>query len=361
MRWASVVGQEAAVRFMRRALASKRLPHALLLRGPSGVGKRTAARALAAAALCREPAGGDEACGACLSCRELASRVHPDFHEPDVDPDARTITVDLVRGLIAGMNLCAARGGRKVALVPLAERIQEVSQNTLLKTLEEPAGESLWILTCEDPSALLPTVRSRATGVRFGRVPATAMAEALRGKYSATADRARAVARAAEGSFTRAKELLSEDLDEERGFLRESILPGIGEGASAGPTLARYLVGRVKAAGKKAKRKRGKRIAETGRREDAKGSAEDVTKPRAPLEAARRRAFRMLETLTLLLRDRMRECLRASPARADFWARGLEVVLESDAAIRQNVTVELALAVAAARLARVGGGTGRSD
>jgi hypothetical protein len=354
---------------MRRALASKRLPHALLLRGPSGVGKRTAARALAAAALCREPAGGDEACGACLSCRELAARVHPDFHEPDVDSDARTITVDLVRGLIAGMNLRAARGGRKVALVPVAERIQEVTQNTLLKTLEEPAGESLWILTCEDPSALLPTVRSRATDVRFGRVPAAVMAEALRGEHSATADgstelaevRARAVAGAAEGSFTRAKELLSEDLDEERGFLRESILPGIGGGARAGPGLARDLLGRVKAAGKKTKRKRAKRIAETGGHGDEKGSAEDATKARAPLEDARRRALRMLETLSLLLRDRMRECLPATPARADFWARGLEVVLESDAAIRQNVTMELALAVAAARLARVGRGTGRSD
>ena len=264
MRWSSLVGQDAAVRFIRRALRGKRLPHALLLWGPRGVGKRTAARTLAAAALCRGPAGGEEACGECPSCREFGARVHPDLHELEVDPEARTLTVDLVRGLIADMNLRAARGGRKVALVPVAERIQEVSQNTLLKTLEEPAGESLWIITAEDPSRLLPTVRSRATAVRFGRVPAALMAPALTGEHSATFDgstelaevRARRAAEAAEGSFTRAEALLSESFEEERRFLVEHILPRMGAGPRAGPKLAGDLVGRVKEAAKKARKKR---------------------------------------------------------------------------------------------------------
>ena len=360
MYWADIVDQDGAVRFLRRALSSGRLPHFALLWGPPGVGKTTTARALAAAALCVTPppegaSARDEACGRCGSCRPFAAGVHPDLLLPSVatkdetrplSDDDRQITLErTVRPLVADAALKAAGGGRRVVLIRRAERMNEACQNTLLKTLEEPTGERLWILTADDPSRLLPTVRSRATPVRFSRVKAEQVASVLITTGEASPEEADLAARAAEGSFSRAREILSEDWAEERRFLEEEVVPLMGTGTPAGPALARALVLRVAGSTKRAKAKPRKR----------KGDDEPQGKPRRAggLEGTRRPALRMLESLALVLRGRLREAARSGAGQALPWARRLEAVLASDAAVRHNIRLELALSVAAARLARI--------
>lgn len=364
MNWNEITGQDAAVRFLRRALAAGRLPGLLLFTGPRGVGKRTAAEAFAAAALCESDEGTgenrDEACGRCTACREFAAGVHADLILPKVidkekGPPVRYLTDEdriitltrTVRPLLEDVRFRSARGGRRVVLLRRAERLNEESQNTLLKSLEEPADGLVWVLTSDEPARLLETVRSRATKVRFGRVPAELVAKGLEaglaGMGPVPPDRAGEVALAAEGSFARAAEILSEGWRADCEFVESEVVPKLGAGPAAGPALARELVQRAKSTSHK------------GKKAGAKGTEGKGARREGP-EPARRAALRLVGVLATTLRDHLRRGVvahgGANPEEVDVWAAGLKAALDSEAALRQNVRVELALTVAGLRLAR---------
>jgi DNA polymerase-3 subunit delta' len=155
-----------------------RLPHALLIHGPRGIGKRDLALALAEWLLCSDPAP-RHACGQCQSCRWFAQGSHPDFLL--LDPDAggaeeaegatpedgergrksRQIKVETIRDLGDFVTLSAHGDGWKVALVHPAEAMNPAAANALLKTLEEPPANVLLILVSHQLQKLLPTIRSR--------------------------------------------------------------------------------------------------------------------------------------------------------------------------------------------------------
>jgi DNA polymerase-3 subunit delta' len=168
---AEIVGQDRAVARLRRAWAEGRLPQAYCFFGPPGVGKRTTALALAQAVNCAEPSGGAEAaapdaCGRCAACRQIAAGQHPDVML--VRPEGKTvITIDQVREVAARAALRAYEGRMQVFILDPADLMQEPAGNALLKTLEEPAGASLFVLVTASPAALLPTVLSRCQAVRF--------------------------------------------------------------------------------------------------------------------------------------------------------------------------------------------------
>lgn len=156
------------------------LSHALLLHGQSGMGKRDFAVSLAHAMLCEAPGDDGSACGHCLACGWLAVGTHPDLHllQPDSEAAGEStaqdeakddkekkqnhlITVAQVRELIDSVTLSASRGGMRVILVYPAEAMNVQAANALLKTLEEPPPNSLFILVSHQLPRLLPTIRSR--------------------------------------------------------------------------------------------------------------------------------------------------------------------------------------------------------
>lgn len=151
-----------------------RLPHALLLKGPQGVGKFDFAMNLAQSLLCQSPAANGFACQNCPSCHWFQQETHPDFRllQPDVlsAPDeekeggkkpARQISVDQIRALADFANLSAHQGGHRVVLIHPAETMNANAANALLKTLEEPSANLLIILVSHKPQQLLPTILSR--------------------------------------------------------------------------------------------------------------------------------------------------------------------------------------------------------
>ena len=166
---------------LRRALATQRA-HALLIHGPQGVGQFELALSLAQAWLC-EGTQAAKPCGVCASCRLVQSHTHPDLlvllpealREPlgwaVIDSEgsgesakrkpSKDIRVDEVRLAIAFAQSTSARGHGKVVVLHPAERMNSVSANALLKTLEEPPGDARLLLSCAAPDALLPTIRSR--------------------------------------------------------------------------------------------------------------------------------------------------------------------------------------------------------
>jgi DNA polymerase-3 subunit delta' len=158
--WSRLVGQESAVRILRDAVSSGAPGHAYLFVGPQGVGRELAAMALAASLNC--PDGG---CGTCDVCARVLRRAHPDVYT--IAPEGAQILVDQVRAVRENAYLSPYEGRVKVFVFEDAHRLNPAASNALLKVLEEPPGDVVFILVTESPEDLLPTVVSRCRRVDF--------------------------------------------------------------------------------------------------------------------------------------------------------------------------------------------------
>ncbi len=147
--------------------AGARLPHALLLRGPEGVGKTRFACRLVSALLCERQEFQVRPCGECRGCRLMAADTHPDLHQLAPLEGKQQIGIDQVRSLIERIALTPQYGGRKAVVVAPAEAMTRAAANTLLKTLEEPPGDALFVLVSHRAGALPATIRSRCQMVDF--------------------------------------------------------------------------------------------------------------------------------------------------------------------------------------------------
>ncbi len=161
---------------LRRAWNDQRLPHALLVQGADGLGKRALSAWLAAAVLCERSQGGVlDVCGRCPSCALIAAKTHPDLLWVAPEEGKQQISIDQVRDAADRLTRTSYRQGYKVAVVEPAHQMTINATNSLLKTLEEPSPPSLLILITSQPSSLLATVRSRCQKVTIARPP-TALA-----------------------------------------------------------------------------------------------------------------------------------------------------------------------------------------
>lgn len=134
--------------------------HAYLLHGPAGIGKRALAERLMALLLCKSPVA-LQPCGQCKSCHLLAAGSHPDNYVLEPEEADKPIKVDQVRALVNFVVQTAQLGGRKVILVEPTEAMNLNAANALLKSLEEPSGDTVLLLISHQPSRLLPTIKSR--------------------------------------------------------------------------------------------------------------------------------------------------------------------------------------------------------
>lgn len=148
-------------------LRGGRLPHALLLTGPAGMGKRDFAERFARAILCDSPKDGGSACGECRGCLLMQAGSHPDYLRVEPEEEGKAIGIDTIRALTRFQGLKSQYGRQRVIQLQPADALNANSANALLKTLEEPAGDTILLLTTDRPMALLPTIRSRCQQVIF--------------------------------------------------------------------------------------------------------------------------------------------------------------------------------------------------
>ena len=257
----SVIAQTAVVRQLRHMWSHHQLPHALLLAGSSGAGQMAVALDFARLLLCEQPVGtGEEAhaCGTCASCRMLARYAHPDLHFsfPVIRPKNASSTSRVVSDLwiaewramltdgdyfdleewgkrmgiekqqpciyadesdelLRKVSIVSARGGYKVVVMWLPELMNVTCANKMLKLLEEPPRQTLFLLCSDHPEQLLATIISRTQRVAFKPLTESEIAEALMRDRGLSAEDAGRTAHRAAGSYTQALKQLTVGHDEQ--------------------------------------------------------------------------------------------------------------------------------------------------
>lgn len=190
---------------LRHSVDSGRLSHFYLISGPKGSGKRTLARLLAAAAVCR---GEKKPCLSCPACRKAMTDNHPDIISV-VDPDRKAVPVKLVREYRDDVYIKPNEAEKKVYIFP--QELGTEGQNALLKILEEPPAYGLFLLLAENPQQILTTVRSRCTLLQMESLPKELLLSQLQKQFpNADREQLQAAAERSGGYLGQAAELLRE-------------------------------------------------------------------------------------------------------------------------------------------------------
>lgn len=263
MKFSDIPSHSSVKQQLVEMVDNDKIPHALLLEGKSGIGKMMLARALAQYIHCTNRSNGDS-CGVCPACLQHQSFNHIDTHfsfpviklknktgapvsddwieqwrqllsdAPYMDmntwvemlgnPNAQPqIYVDESSALIHKLNFTSHAARFKIVLMWLPERMNEPSANKLLKLLEEPHDDTLFILVSNEPAKILPTIYSRLRRIQVRRLDDDVIARYLESDFGVDTDQAQGIARLAEGSILEAMRRLSTS-DESKQFLEMFIL-----------------------------------------------------------------------------------------------------------------------------------------
>jgi DNA polymerase III subunit delta' len=363
-RFEDVFGNETALRLLGRALKTGEVSQAYLFHGPPGVGKRMVALRFGAALV----AGGD------VAAEDRALRgMHPDLTE--IVPQGAFTTIGQVREIV---RLAASRpfeGARRVFILR-ADTLNVQAANALLKTLEEPEGETVFVLLATSREGVLPTILSRAQALRFNPVPTSAVAGFLQGRGAAEPELAAELGRGSVGLSLRYAE------DPQFGELREAVFKAgfaFSEDFEGRHEAVRGIVVRAEAVGEARERAFLAEFDEGGGATDNPGTnAAPTSKPdrrgkegaKRAGKAARDGAVReSLELLALLYRDAavMESGVEELAANTDRvgeirgyveeypgadWAGAARALGEARAALAYNVSPEAILEVALSRIRR---------
>ena len=264
MKFQEVIGQGEAKQRLVKLVEEGRVPHAMLFTGPKGCGKMAMAMAFASYLLCANRHDGDS-CGTCPQCIMLRKWAHPDLHftypvikQSGTTSDYKPVSDDFSKewhDLLADgpyftieqwllamgtttqqaimtvkeadaishkLSLRSSQGGYKVSLIWLPERMREDTANKLLKMIEEPPSQTVFILVSENPAALLETIRSRTQLFGMHRIAIEDIELALVQKRGIDEEPAKKLARFAEGSWLKALDALDAE-SESREFLTDFI------------------------------------------------------------------------------------------------------------------------------------------
>lgn len=166
-KFSEMVGQSAAVNVLRESLKEGRLGHAYLFSGPRGCGKTSAARLVAKGLNCQNPECDGEPCGECEACRAIAQGEHLDVIEID---GASNRGINEIRDLKSHVNLKPLSAPYKIYIIDEVHMLTEAAFNALLKTLEEPPANVVFLLATTEPHKVPVTIRSRCQHIPFHRI-----------------------------------------------------------------------------------------------------------------------------------------------------------------------------------------------
>ena len=203
MRFDTLLGNDRLKQNLAESLAKNHISHFYLISGPKGSGKKTLARLMAQAILCR---GNRKPCGVCEPCRKLLGGNHPDFITVE-DPEHKNVAVKIVRAFRDDVFIRPNESDYKIYLFPQDLGVE--GQNALLKILEEPPAYGIFLLLTDNPGKILPTVRSRCTELKLQALPRDLLLHTLQARFpDKTTQELEAAANRSGGFLGQALELL---------------------------------------------------------------------------------------------------------------------------------------------------------
>lgn len=224
MSFKEIKGQDKAINILKEQIKHSRLRSAYLFVGPEAIGKRQAAKTLAKALNCEEQSL--DSCDACPSCRKIEKNQHPDVHLIDASTpidsdnsdsgDSHAVRIGHIRQLQRNISLRPYEGRRKVFIIDDAHNLTPAASNALLKTLEEPPGNSLLILITAKPVLLFKTIISRCQALKFYPLPTALLEGVLQEDYSLDKATAHFLAYFCEGRIGEAIKLKDTDILKEK-------------------------------------------------------------------------------------------------------------------------------------------------
>ena len=257
MYFADIIGQEDIKAHLRRFVDENRLAHALLFTGPRGNGKLPLAVALAHYLLCGGR-NGEDACGNCPTCTKVNKLIHSDLHfvfpviKKKGGSDSAPVSDDYIgewrelftkkpyftyadwlakldienqqpmiyeresSEILRKLSMQSREGGWKIVIIWLPEKMKEACSNKLLKIIEEPPKDTLFILVSEEPEKIIPTILSRTQRVHIPALSCEEIAHAMSQRYGLTQADAQMVAARSAGSWEQAEAQLRVDADNEQ-------------------------------------------------------------------------------------------------------------------------------------------------
>lgn len=205
MGFGRLLGNEQLKNNLQNAVTRGRVSHFYLISGPTGSGKRTLARMLSAAILCKEA---QKPCMGCAACRKVMADTHPDLITV-ADPEHKRVGVDQVRDVRDEMFVRPNEADKKIYVFP--QELGTEAQNALLKILEEPPSYGVFMLLTDNPEKLLTTVRSRGTELRLQSLDEQMLRQELKKEFpDADGDTVAAAIARSGGYLGQAKELLTQ-------------------------------------------------------------------------------------------------------------------------------------------------------
>lgn len=165
-------------------LQSATMPHGIILHGLPGLGKRQFAIDFAQYAMCESPQDG-QACQQCKSCQQFLAGTHPDYFVLEPEEAGKAIKIDQIRALVTQLGLASHHGRYRVVLICPAENLNPAAANSLLKVLEEPPAQTLFLLVSHQISVLLPTIKSRCQHLLMTRPDLASGLEWLKNNHPA--------------------------------------------------------------------------------------------------------------------------------------------------------------------------------
>lgn len=198
MTW-NLIGHDWAIQLLRGHILNESLRHAYLITGPRGIGKTNLAIRFIQALNCPEQDFTADPCLNCPTCNRIGRLEHPDLFPVSVEEDSKQIKVDQIRELIHSLALSPYESNRRFGLLLDFEQANPSSQNSILKTLEEPPGSVVLIVTANSSDALLETITSRCEEIKLKPVPIDLTHQGLELLHNIPSDQARFLAQISGG------------------------------------------------------------------------------------------------------------------------------------------------------------------